>query len=144
MTYYARLGYERSNGRVFTVSEALSRYEKMFQGKFRLEVSKIVRRMAAGFGGCSAALTYAGLTASGDLLHCVPAAIKLGNLLEQDLKEIWIHNQLLNYIRDRNALKGSRKACAFGDLCGGCRFTGYVTQGDWLGPDTSCPFGPKR
>ena len=142
MTYYARLGYERSNGEVFTVSEALSGYEKMFQGKFGLEISKIVRRLAAGFGGCSAGLTYAGLSASGDLLPCVPAPIKLGNLLEQPLKDIWIDNQLLNYIRDRKALKGSCKVCAFSDLCGGCRFTAYVARGDWLGPDASCPFGP--
>lgn len=144
MTYYARVGYERSNARVFTVSEALSGYEKMFQRKFGSEVSNIVRKLAKGFGGCSAGLTYAGLTASGDLLPCVPAAIKLGNLLDQDLKEIWIHNRLLNYIRNRKALKGSCKVCKFGHLCGGCRFTAYVTQGDWLGSDTSCPFGPKR
>jgi MoaA/NifB/PqqE/SkfB family radical SAM enzyme len=37
MTYYARLGYERSNGKIFTVSEALSGYEKMFQDRFGLE-----------------------------------------------------------------------------------------------------------
>ena len=144
MTYYARVGYERSEGRVFTVSEALSGYEKMFQKRFGLEVAKIVRKLAMGFGGCSAGLTYAGLTASGDLLPCVPAAIKLGNLLEQDLKEIWVHNQLLNYIRNRKALRGSCEACRFRYLCGGCRFTAYVSQGDWLGSDTSCPFGPKR
>ena len=85
MTYYARIGYEHSKGQLFTVSEALSGYEKMFQDKFGLEVSKIVRKLATGFGGCSAGLTYAGLTASGDLLPCVPAPIKLGNLLEQSL-----------------------------------------------------------
>ena len=144
MTYYARLGYERSKGKVFTVSEALSGYEKMFQEKFGLEVSKIVRRLAAGFGGCSAGLTYAGVTASGDLIPCVPASsIKLGNLLEQSLEEIWIHNELLNYIRNRKALKGSCKICAYSNLCGGCRLTAYITHGDWLGPDASCPFGPK-
>ena len=143
MTYYARLGYERSKGKVFTVSEALSGYEKMFQEKFGLEVSKIVRKLSTGFGGCSVGLTYAGLTASGDLLPCVPAPIKLGNLLEQSLEEIWIQNELLNYIRNRKELKGSCKICAYGDLCGGCRYTAYITNGDWLGPDASCPFGPK-
>jgi radical SAM protein with 4Fe4S-binding SPASM domain len=144
MTYYARLGYERSKGKVFTVSEALSGYEKMFQEKFGLEVSKIVRKLATGFGGCSAGLTYAGVTASGDLIPCVPASsIRLGNLLEQSLEEIWVHNELLNYIRNRKALKGSCKICAYSDLCGGCRYTAYVTHGDWLGPDASCPFGPK-
>ena len=35
MTYYARIGYERSKGQLFTVSEALSGYEKMFQRQIR-------------------------------------------------------------------------------------------------------------
>ncbi len=143
MTYYSRLGYERSNGKVFTVSEALSGYEKMFQEKFGFEVSKIVRRLARGFGGCSAGLTYAGLTASGDLLPCVPAPIKLGNLLEQRLEEIWVRSELLNYIRNRKALVGSCRVCSYSALCGGCRYTAYITNGDWLGPDASCPFGPN-
>jgi radical SAM protein with 4Fe4S-binding SPASM domain len=143
MTYYARLGYERSNGQVFTVSEALSGYEKMFKDRFGLEVSKIVRKLSTGFGGCSAGLTYAGLTASGDLLPCVPASMRLGNLLEQSLEDIWIQNELLNYIRDRKALKGYCRLCGYSSLCGGCRYTAFVTQADWLGPDTSCPFGPE-
>jgi radical SAM protein with 4Fe4S-binding SPASM domain len=100
-----------------------------------------VRRLATEFGGCSAGLTYAGLTAAGDLLPCVPAPIELGNLLEEDLEEIWTHNKLLNYIRDRKALKGSCKLCVYSGLCGGCRYTAFATRGDWLGPDTSCPFG---
>jgi radical SAM protein with 4Fe4S-binding SPASM domain len=143
MTYYSRVGYERSNGRIFTVSEALSGYENMFREKFGLEVSKLVRELAEGFGGCSVGLTYAGLTASGDLLPCVPAPIKLGNLLDQNLKDIWVNNKLLNYIRNRKGLKGSCKTCAYSSLCGGCRYTAYIMHGDWLGPDASCPFGPK-
>ncbi|WXG42148.1 MAG: radical SAM protein [Candidatus Freyarchaeum deiterrae] len=143
MTYYARLCHERSNGEILTVSEALSGHEKMFQDKFGLEVSKIVRKLAAGFSGCSTGLTYAGLTASGDLLPCVPAPIKLGNLLEQSLEEIWMHNEVLNYIRNRKELKGACKKCTYKSICGGCRYTAYITGGDWLGPDVSCPFGPK-
>jgi len=143
MTYYARLGYERSDGEVFTVSEALSGYERMFQAKFGLDVPKIVNRSAAGFSGCSVGLTYAGLTASGDLLPCVPAPIKLGNLLNESLEEIWVRNELLNNVRNRETLKGSCGACAYRRLCGGCRFTAYVSHGDWLGPDSSCPYGSQ-
>jgi radical SAM protein with 4Fe4S-binding SPASM domain len=142
MTYYARIGYERSKGQLFTVSEALSGYERMFQTKFELGVSNIVRTMARGFSGCSVGLTYAGLTASGDLLPCVPAPIKLGNLVEKSLEEIWVNSELLNYIRNRKALKGSCKTCAYSGICGGCRYTAYVAHGDWLGPDASCPLGP--
>jgi len=144
MTYYARLGYEHSDGKVFTVSEALSGYENMFQKKFGLELAKIVRKLASGFGGCSAGLTYAGVTASGDLIPCVPASsIKLGNLLEQELEEIWVHSKVLNYIRKRHDLKGSCGVCAYNAICGGCRYTAFIACEDWLGPDTSCPFGPK-
>jgi radical SAM protein with 4Fe4S-binding SPASM domain len=142
MTYYARLGYERSRGRVFTVSESLSGHERMFEGRYGPEVSKIVTRLAEGFGGCSAGLTYAGLSASGDLLPCVPAAEPLGNLLKQSLEDIWIHNPTLNHIRNRKALRGSCGMCAYNHLCGGCRYTAYVATGDWLGSDVSCPYGP--
>jgi radical SAM protein with 4Fe4S-binding SPASM domain len=144
MTYYSRLGYERSNGRVFTVSEALSGYENMFQEKFGLEVSKFVRGLAEGFSGCSVGLTYAGLTASGELLPCVPAPINLGNLLEQNLEEIWANSELLNYVRNRKGLSGSCGMCDYRKLCGGCRYTAFALHGDWLGPDGSCPFGPEN
>ena len=143
MPYYARLCYEFSKGQFFTVSEALSGHERMFQNKFGDEITNIVRKLAKGFGGCSAGLTYAGLTASGDLLPCVPADIKLGNLLEQDLEEIWVHNELLNYLRMRKQLDGNCGKCTYNGLCGGCRITAYIASKDWLGSDISCPFGPK-
>jgi len=143
MTYYSRLGYECSGGKVFTVSEALSGHESMFKGRFGLQVASIVRRLAEGFSGCSASLTYAGLTASGDLLPCVPAPIRLGSLLDESLGEIWTRSKVLNYIRNRRALKGSCGTCTYKGLCGGCRYTAYVATGDWLGPDVSCPYSPQ-
>ena len=143
MPYYARLCHEHSKGQFFTVSEALSGYEEMFRKKFGDEITKIVRKLARGFGGCSAGLTYAGVTASGDLIPCVPADTKLGNLLELNLQEIWISSKLLNHIRKRRQLKGSCAKCAYNGLCGGCRITAYIANKNWLGPDISCPFGPK-
>lgn len=142
MTYYGRLGFERSNGTIFTVSEALSGYSKMWQDKFGNDIAEIVREYAAGFGGCSAGITYAGLTASGDLLPCVPAPIKLGNLIEEDLEDLWVNNDLLKYIRRRDELKGACGRCVYNGICGGCRYTAYVINGDWLAADPSCPFGP--
>lgn len=143
MPYYARLSYEKSKGTIFTVSEALSGYEGMFRKKYGKEIVKIVKKLARSFGGCSAGLTYAGVTPSGDLIPCVPANIGLGNLLEQDLEQIWTHNRLLNYIRQRRQLWGSCGRCSYNGLCGGCRFTAYVANKDWLGPDVSCPFSNK-
>ncbi|MFB0558041.1 MAG: radical SAM protein [Candidatus Bathyarchaeia archaeon] len=144
MTYYGRLGYERSGGTIFTVSEALSGYSRMWRERFGGSISKIVRKYSSGFGGCSAGITYAGLTAGGDLLPCVPAPIKLGNLLHEDLEEIWVNSDLLNYIRRRGELKGACGGCAYNSICGGCRYTAYVVNGDWLEADPSCPFGPSE
>ncbi len=141
MTYYSRLGYERSGGRAFTVSESLSGYERMFQGKFGLKVADIVRALGTRFGGCSVGLTYAGLTASGDLTPCVPAPIRLGNLLSERLEDIWANIGLLNYVRRRGEVKGACGECAYSGVCGGCRYTAFALTGDWLGPDPSCPYG---
>jgi radical SAM protein with 4Fe4S-binding SPASM domain len=142
MTYYGRLGFESSDGQFFTVSEALSGYSRMWRDKFGDGISEIVRKYASGFGGCSAGITYAGLTASGDLLPCVPAPIKVGNLLEEDLEDLWVNSELLNYIRRRDELKGACGRCTYNMICGGCRYTAYVINGDWLAADPSCPFGP--
>jgi len=141
MTYYGRLGYERSNGKIFTVSEALSGYSKMWNS-FGDDVAEIVRKFTPGFGGCSAGITYAGLTASGQLLPCVPAPIELGNLLTDDLEEVWVNNKLLQYIRRRDKLSGACGKCAYNFVCGGCRYTAYAINGDWLAADPSCPYGP--
>jgi len=143
MTYYGRLGYELSNGTIFTVSEALSGYSRMWQEKFGSGISALVRKYSSGFGGCSAGITYAGLTAGGDLLPCVPAPIKLGNLIEEDLEDLWVNNKLLNYMRRRDELKGSCGICAYNHICGGCRYTAYVINNDWLAEDPSCPYGPS-
>jgi radical SAM protein with 4Fe4S-binding SPASM domain len=142
MTYYSRLGFERSGGRVFSVSESLSGHENMFKDKFGTKVADIVRALGTEFGGCSVGLTYAGLTASGDLIPCVPAPIRLGNLLEERLEDIWVNSDLLNYVRKRRGLKGACGGCAYKSVCGGCRYTAFALTGDWLGTDPSCPYGP--
>ena len=40
-------------------------------------------------------------------------------------------------------MKGICKNCAYSGICGGCRYTAYAINGDLLGTDASCPFGPK-
>lgn len=143
MTYFARLCYQRSNGNFFPVSEALSGYDMIFEEEWRTELPRIIKNLAECFGGCSAGLTYAGFSAEGDLLPCVPATTKLGNLLEKKLEDIWTNSEILNHIRDRQSLKGACGRCTYNGICGGCRYTGYEAVGDWLGTDTSCPYGAK-
>jgi len=53
MQPYALLGYQRSNGEVFTICETLSGHENVFQRRFEVEISKIVKRLVTAFAGCS-------------------------------------------------------------------------------------------
>jgi radical SAM protein with 4Fe4S-binding SPASM domain len=140
MTYLSRIGYQKSHGQIFHVSEAFSGYDIMFRRKYNGELSKFVRRFAKGFSGCSSGLTYCGLSAQGNILPCVPAQINLGNLLEENLEDIWANNEILKQMRDRKNLKGSCGQCEYNGLCGGCRYTAFFTTNDWLGPDPSCLF----
>ena len=143
MTYFARLCHQRTDGNFFPVSEVLSGCDTIFQEEWRREMPKVIKTLARGFGSCSVGLTYAGLSAEGDLLPCVPAPIKLGNLLEEKLEDIWANSEVLNNIRDRRSLGGACGRCNYNGICGGCRYTAYEAVGDWLGTDTSCPYGPK-
>ena len=61
-------------------------------------------------------------------LSMIILSFPVGKLLEQSLEEIWIRNELLNYIRNRKALKVSCKTCAYSNLCGGCRYTAYIAH----------------
>ena len=140
MTYLSRIGYQQSEGQIFHVSEAFSGYDIMFKNKFNDELSKFVRKFAKGFSGCSAGLTYCGLSAQGNILPCVPAHINLGNILEEKLEDIWANDKTLQQMRDRKNLKGTCGQCTFNGLCGGYRYTAFFMTNDWLGPDTSCPF----
>ncbi|MFX1562715.1 MAG: radical SAM protein [Promethearchaeota archaeon] len=142
MTYYARVGYEQSGGEMFHVGEVLTGYDHYFREQFGDELAKVVRKLGASFGGCTAGITYCSLSPQGDIWPCTVADISLGNILEDDLETVWTENRLLNYMRRRQSLKGNCGQCRFNGICGGCRFSAYIDCGDWLGQDPSCPFGP--
>jgi len=143
MTYFARLSYDMSHGKMFHVSEILSGYDKLFLERYGHQVAKIIHRFGRNFGGCTAGLTYAGLDPHGNLLPCVVAQVPLGNLLETPLEKIWCNSPALVDLRTRHLVKGYCGSCNYNGICGGCRYTAYEETGDWLGPDTSCPYNAK-
>jgi len=40
-------------------------------------------------------------------------------------------------------LKGACGRSGYNAVCGGCRYTAYAVNGDWLAADPSCPFEPS-
>ncbi|WXG39754.1 MAG: radical SAM protein [Candidatus Freyarchaeum deiterrae] len=89
-------------------------------------------------GGCGAGRMYAGLEPDGTLKPCVFLPLKLGNLREQKLEEIWDSHPILKTLRDRTQLKGNCRKCQYREMCGGCRARAYGYFGDITAPDPGC------
>ena len=89
-------------------------------------------------GGCFAGRFVLAITTSGDILPCPFFRVKLGNILTDNLLEVWGHNKTLNLIRDRNNWKGKCGTCEYKIQCGGCRARPYIQSGDLLESDPTC------
>ncbi len=88
-------------------------------------------------GGCGAGRLYCGLEPNGDIQPCVFIPIKVGNIREQTLKEVWETSPTLRKLRDRDKIKGCGE-CEHRYICGGCRARAYGYFGDVAGPDPGC------
>ncbi len=97
-------------------------------------------RIAKGMGldmrqwvrGCLAGLYYCRIYPNGDVTPCPYLPIKLGNVLEEDFKEIWFKSNIFKALRNPNALKGKCGACDYRSLCGGCRARAYGLSSDFI------------
>ena len=141
MTYYSKVCYEESGGKLFPVCEILTGFEKTHLENFGNNLPNVITALNEYFSGCAAGLFYCGLSPEGEVLPCAPAtSMKLGNLLEDNLEDIWLYHPIFKQLRKRNAIRGKCSSCSAKALCGGCRLTSFGTTGDWLASDLSCPF----
>jgi radical SAM protein with 4Fe4S-binding SPASM domain len=74
---------------------------------------------------------------NGDIEPCVFIPMKIGNIREQRLIDIWRVSPILKQIRNREAFKGCGK-CAHKYICGGCRARAYAYSNDLQGADPGC------
>ncbi|NIQ40423.1 MAG: radical SAM protein [Proteobacteria bacterium] len=88
--------------------------------------------------GCSAGITVLSVDPNGFVRPCDMLPLKIGNIREKDLMEIWTQDPVLRALRDRKNLKGRCGNCSARDICGGCRARAYTYFGDVLGPDLNC------
>jgi len=75
---------------------------------------------------------------NGDVLPCRRLPIKLGNLLETSIYDIWYTSPLLWEIRNPDNLKGKCRNCEYIPACRGCRAFAYAMTGDYLEADPQC------
>jgi AdoMet-dependent heme synthase len=88
--------------------------------------------------GCPAGINYLSLRPNGDVYPCPFLQIKVGNIREQSLTEMWYGSGLLQTLRNRNLLKGKCGECEYRETCGGCRGRAYASSGDYLAEDPVC------
>jgi radical SAM protein with 4Fe4S-binding SPASM domain len=88
--------------------------------------------------GCHAGILYFSLRPNGDVYPCTFLPIKVGNIREQTLIDIWRNSPVLRELRNREFLKGKCRECGYRETCGGCRGRAYACSGDYLETDPIC------
>jgi radical SAM protein with 4Fe4S-binding SPASM domain len=110
--------------------------------------------------GCIAGISYCRILPDGGVTPCPYLPVKVGNVLEKTLGEIWANSPVLAALRDPSNLKGKCGSCGYNNVCGGCRarafgLTSYcsgasakrrqeVKDGDYLAEDPWCIYTPQR
>lgn len=72
-----------------------------------------------------------------DVYPCRRLNIPIGNLLKNDLTDIWENSDVLFALRKKYNLKGKCASCSI-QYCRGCRALAYAAKGDYLKEDTQC------
>ena len=102
-----------------------------------------MKELADFVGGCGAGRFYMSVEPNGDMFPCVffphDDILKLGNIKDDDLEDIWVNSELLLQLRDKDLLASHCGVCESRYICGGCRARAYTyNDGDYLGPDPGC------
>ncbi|MGB9978390.1 radical SAM protein [Methanobacterium sp.] len=105
-------------------------------------------QLAEFIGGCGAGRFYMGIEPNGDIYPCVffphKEEVKLGNLMDYDFENIWMNNNVLHQLRDKEILAGQCGECDSRHICGGCRARAYNYFDDILAPDPGCVNNEKE
>ncbi len=86
---------------------------------------------------CLAGRSYFRITPQGHVTPCPYLPVKLGDLRESRLAEIWSGNLALADLR--NGVPGGKCGeCDYRYSCGGCRARAWAASGDLMGEDPKC------
>jgi len=88
---------------------------------------------------CSAGDNLVTVQPNGDLYPCRRMPIRVGNLLERPLTELYCQSDLLRALRDRKHIPEGCRACRYSESCGGgLRCLSYAVNGDPFTSDPGC------
>ncbi len=108
-----------------------------FTNKAAMNIGGKTKTLGEFIGGCGAGRIYCGLEPNGDIQPCVFIPIKIGNIREDSIKDVWRKHPLLWKMRRRDEFEGCGD-CEYRYVCGGCRARAYGYYGDLQAPDPGC------
>lgn len=79
----------------------------------------------------------------GDVMPSGLLPIKLGNVRNQSLKDIYRESPILKDLRNPDKYKGKCGVCEFRHVCGGSRSRTYAVTGDYMESEPFCVYIPK-
>lgn len=88
-------------------------------------------------GTCPAGFSTLVINANGSVYPCRRLPIKIGNITENSIFEIWYGSEVMKKLRDRKKIIICGD-CKFLDKCGGCRAIAYSYFGNYMFPDPQC------
>lgn len=94
--------------------------------------------IAEFIGGCGCGRFYCAIRPNGNIEPCVFFPLTVGNIKEDDFEDLWVHNPVLNNLRNKDILEGNCGQCDYRYYCGGCRARAYGYTGNYLAPDPGC------
>jgi len=114
-------------------------FNQLVKGAMKLLPYGRIQAGAAFFSkGCSAGITLLSVDPDGSIRPCDMLPLKIGNIREKTLAEVWTKNSVLIKLRNRENIGGWCGRCSIRDICGGCRARAYTYFGDLFGPDPNC------
>jgi len=107
--------------------------------------ASLLKRIPYYGRGCAAGMPNGYLTVlpNGDLIPCMLLQVKIGNVVKENIVQIWDSSQILSELRNRNLLEGMCGQCIYRELCAGCRGRAYEETGNMLAADPGCWFNIK-
>ncbi|MBI5696022.1 MAG: GeoRSP system radical SAM/SPASM protein [Nitrospirae bacterium] len=83
------------------------------------------------------------IRANGDVTPCGFIPVSIGNLLTDDLKDLWDHSKVLEKMRNKKPKEKCLTCKHYDDCLGGCSARAYATTGDFNSPDPHCWVGKE-
>lgn len=94
--------------------------------------------------GCLAGLGVLFVDHQGNVFPCGYLPINCGNVLKQNLEDIWYKNEDLARMRNSSSLEGKCGVCNYKDVCGGCRARAYAATGNYMAEEPFCAYIPPE